>query len=284
MRKIGKFDQEKDALSFWTHLKNQSIDSTLEKVVSHSRKSWEVWVVEEDQVGPSLGHLDEFLANPNDQKFARKPEGSGSTPSTSKPKRRFKEFDLRKKWELHERRPGTITLSLIITCVAVFLLSGMGKNREMISSFFISEELFSGELWRAITPVFIHLSFLHILFNMFWLNDLGSQIERIKGGKFYVTFLLALAVISNLTQFFLEGPSFGGMSGVVYGLFGYVWIKTRFDPADGFQLDPTIAMIMFAFFILCFTGAFGGIANWAHAGGLAVGLIWGYGSAYRWNR
>jgi len=41
---------------------------------------------------------------------------------------------------------------------------------------------------------------------------------------------------------------------------------------------------MFGFFLICFTGAMGGIANWAHAGGLAVGLAWGYGSAYRWNQ
>ena len=71
---------------------------------------------------------------------------------------------------------------------------------------------------------------------------------------------------------------------MVYGLFGYVWVKNRLDPADGFRLDPTVAMIMFGFFLLCFTGIFGGIANWAHTGGLAVGLAWGYASAYRWNR
>ena len=74
------------------------------------------------------------------------------------------------------------------------------------------------------------------------------------------------------------------MSGVIYGLFGYVWVKTRLDPADGFRLDPTVAIIMFGLFLLCFTGIFGGIANWAHAGGLAVGIVWGYASAYRWNQ
>ena len=56
----------------------------------------------------------------------------------------------------------------------------------------------------------------------------------------------------------ISGPAFGGMSGVVYGLFGYVWVKTRLDPADGFRLDPMVAMIMFGFFIICFTGMFGG--------------------------
>ena len=83
---------------------------------------------------------------------------------------------------------------------------------------------------------------------MFWLHDLGGQIEKRKGPKFFISFILVIALVSNLAQFILSGPAFGGMSGVVYGLFGYVWVKTRLDPGDGFRLDPTVAMIMFGFF------------------------------------
>ena len=180
-------------------------------------------------------------------------------------------------------------LPLIITSAAVFLLTDMGNNK-IIEKFLISakptglSEIFSGQFWRLFTPLFVHYSFIHILFNMFWLHDLGSQIERLKGSKFFITFALTLALFSNLLQFLMSGPSFGGMSGVVYGLFGYVWIKCRLDPGDGFRIDPVIANIMFAWFLLCFTGIVGSIANWAHAGGLLLGLAWGYGSALRWNR
>ena len=119
---------------------------------------------------------------------------------------------------------------------------------------------------------------------MWWLYDLGTQIEYRKGSKFFLTFVILLAITSNLAQFFASGPNFGGMSGVVYGLFGYVWIKCKLDPGDGFRLDPTVAIIMFGFFFLCFTGVFGNIANLAHAGGLALGIAWGYASALKWNR
>ena len=119
---------------------------------------------------------------------------------------------------------------------------------------------------------------------MWWLYDLGSQLEKKKVHKFLLTFIFILAVCSNLSQFLYSGPNFGGMSGVIYGLFGYVWIKTKLDPADGFRLDPAVAMIMFGFFFLCFTGVFGNIANLAHAGGLLVGIGWGFASAYKWNR
>ena len=287
MRRVAEFDTEKNALKFWNFLKEKG-DSSLEKNSSDSNISCEIWVFEEEQVSLAFFFLNEFKRNPNDPRF------SSSPPQLFH--RRFEEIEdlknliCRKKWQ---SRPfyGTATLSLIIVCVAVFLLSGMGNNTELVGGFFISEKLdgqlsefLSGEIWRPITPIFLHFNFLHILFNMFWLHDLGGQIEKRKGPKFFLSFILIIALVSNFTQFMISGPAFGGMSGVVYGLFGYVWAKTRLDPADGFRLDPMVAMIMFGLFIICFTGMFGGIANWAHAGGLAVGICWGYASAFRWNQ
>ena len=71
----------------------------------------------------------------------------------------------------------------------------------------------------------------------------------------------------------MSGPAFGGMSGVVYGLFGYLWIKTKFDPRSGFYLDPNLTMWFLIWFVLCMTGAVGPIANWAHGVGLAAGAL-----------
>ena len=293
MRLIGSFNTEKHALRFWSYIKKQGIESSLEKADSPKEVNWEVWIAEEDQVDSAFSFLSEFQADPEDKKYevSSQIEKDAKTKNPSR-NRGFREFNLRDKWQRTDRSAGTMTLSLIITCVAVFLLSGMGKNTELVGGFFISarkvdgqlSEFLNGEIWRVFTPIFLHFNFLHILFNMFWLHDLGGQIEKRKGPKFFISFILLIALVSNLTQFTLTGPAFGGMSGVVYGLFGYVWVKTRLDPADGFRLDPMVAMIMFGFFLICFTGVFGGIANWAHAGGLAVGLAWGYGSAYRWNQ
>src|SRR5438270_379342 len=91
------------------------------------------------------------------------------------------------------------------------------------------------ELWRVVTPAFIHFSEFHILFNMLWLFSLGGQLELRYGSARLVVLVLLMAVPSNLCQYFfstivIEGwkpvvtqssPLFGGMSGVVFGLFGF---------------------------------------------------------------
>lgn len=292
MRRLAQFHSENQALKFWNFLKKQGIESSLEKTEQEEQEMTEIWVEDEDSLEDANLFLAEFKDNPKDLKFSElPPKESKKKTNPFLPKQGYKEYNLGKKWHKSDLSPGVVTLSLIITCVAVFLVSGMGNNTQIVGGLFISEkmngqlsEIANGEVWRFFTPIFLHFNYLHIIFNMFWLHDLGSQIERRKGAKFFITFLLLISLISNLFQFVFSGPAFGGMSGVVYGLFGYVWVKNRLDPADGFRLDPTVAMIMFGFFLLCFTGIFGGIANWAHAGGLAVGLAWGYASAYRWNR
>ena len=289
MRKVADFKLEKEALVFWSFLSKEKIDSSLEE--KEGEEGYEIWISDEDQINEASFHYQEFLKNHDDPKFKvklkdkRKPE---SLPESKKSG--FKQYNLGNKWRSQEKSPGVVTLALIITSVAVFLISGMGKNTQIIGPFFISEEInggldeiISGQFWRLITPIFLHFNLLHILFNCMWLHSLGSQIEKKKGTKFFTTFILCTAIVSNLSQFVITGPAFGGMSGVVYGLFGYVWIKSRLDPGDGFYIDPVVAMIMLGFFLVCFTGAFGGVANWAHAGGLIVGLGWGYGSAFKWN-
>ena len=66
------------------------------------------------------------------------------------------------------------------------------------------------------------------------------------------------------------------MSGVVFGLFGYLWIKSRYQPESGFYMPPRIAFLMVAWFVICFTGAIGHIGNTAHGVGMMVGMVIAY--------
>jgi GlpG protein len=79
----------------------------------------------------------------------------------------------------------------------------------------------------------------------------------------------------------IGGPFFGGMSGVVYGLVGYVWMKGKYDPAAGLFLHPWTVIMVILWFFVCLTGYVGTIANAAHAAGLVLGVAWGYLSSSR---
>ena len=133
-----------------------------------------------------------------------------------------------------------------------------------------------GQVWRLVTPIFIHMSFLHLLFNLFWLRDLGGMIETRRGTWTLAGLVLAGAAIPALAQNFWDGPYFGGMSGVVYALFGYVWMKGRYQPHLNMGVNQNTVTIMLIWLVVCMTGLVGPVANAAHVFGLIVGLVWGF--------
>ncbi len=133
----------------------------------------------------------------------------------------------------------------------------------------------NGEVWRFVTPIFLHGSLLHILFNMMWLRSMGSAIEMTRGTGRFVVLCLILAVTSNTGQLFWSGPFFLGMSGVVFGLIGYVWMKGKTQPRLGIGLDQQTVVMSILWLVLCMAGVFGNIANAAHLVGFFVGILIG---------
>jgi GlpG protein len=137
-------------------------------------------------------------------------------------------------------------------------------------------EIRHGQVWRLFAPIFIHRDVLHLLFNMWMLFVLGGILEERYGSGWFLFLVLVSALISNLSQYFWTGPSFGGMSGVNYALFGYAWMKSTFDLSAGFRLQESTIFLMLLWLVVCFTGWNGQIANAAHVAGLIVGMIFGY--------
>jgi len=207
-------------------------------------------------------------------------------------------IDIRSRWQnqnFMSASVGRVTAGLIVACVGVAILSRLGTRVEPIERLFIQSfrvlrrgdavlpifdqglsAVLHGQVWRLVTPAFIHFGLIHLLFNMLWLKDLGSTVERHKGWPFLLAFVAATAAASNLVQFLWAGPFFGGMSGVVYALLGYLWIHGKFDPASGLCVDPRHVTWMGAWLFLCMTGLMGPIANAAHLAGLMAGAAWGF--------
>jgi GlpG protein len=186
-------------------------------------------------------------------------------------------FEQIKLW-LHYNR---VTASLIVLSVIVALLSNMGSNPQFIHVLYISEyrqglpEIFAGQIWRLFTPAFIHFGFMHIIFNLLWLYQLGSVIEQRQNMKRMLILVVIISALSNLAQYFWSGPLFGGMSGVVYGLLAYLWIQGKFNPGAGLWLDRNTTVMMMIWFVICWLGLVGNIANMAHTIGMVCGVILG---------
>jgi membrane associated rhomboid family serine protease len=177
----------------------------------------------------------------------------------------------------------SLTLALIAICVAIAAMMQFGFEEEILRALSIAnpdslglEQIKAGEVWRLLTPAFIHFGPVHLLFNMIWLWDLGRMIEAKRGSFFLGAFAVVIGIASNLAQYFAAGPTFGGMSGVIYGMLAYVFMQMRNDANSGYVLHKFDVITSVGWFFLCWIGALGAIANWAHSAGLVGGLAWGY--------
>lgn len=141
-----------------------------------------------------------------------------------------------------------------------------------------------GQLWRVITPAFLHFGLMHIVFNSLWLWELGGMIERRQGAVRIVGLFLLVAAGSNIAQAISSVSMFGGMSGVIYGLLGYIVVWNWRRPTQAFPLAKGVAVVMIVWLLLCIAGftellGVGAIANTAHVSGLLLGFILGFAAA-----
>jgi GlpG protein len=309
MRQIATLPEDA-AQTFADYLLTLKIETQLQPEADGTA----VWVRDEDRVPQAREELAAFTRNPSDPRYRaaspvadalRRQEARAEEAYT----RRLRRFDARMRGLSPIHRPVTITLVAISLIVA--LASGFGKEGSPIlqylhiSSYRIEDgmvvwpylkEIRSGEVWRLVTPIFIHIGPLHLIFNMLMLLSLGGQVEARRGSIRLLLLVLVLAVASNLAEYYLgrsvfengrlilKGwPLFGGMSGVLYGLFGYMWMKGRFEPRSGLQLSKETVVVMLVWFFLCLVGIIPNVANAAHAGGLLLGLLLGYGPTL-WRR
>ncbi len=174
---------------------------------------------------------------------------------------------------------------MIGSSVFVYALMTFGLEHIIVGPLLISEyirptlpEIQQGQLWRLVTPMFLHFSIFHIVFNMLWTWELGRIIEWQQGSWLLAALIFGISMVSNLAQYLVSGPLFGGMSGVIYGLFGYIWIQSLTNPRFRIRLNPVIIKLMLGWFVLCWSGLlerfFGlAVANTAHSAGLASGVV-----------
>ncbi|MCR9119971.1 MAG: rhomboid family intramembrane serine protease [bacterium] len=314
MRLLGTLEDKSQAATYAAYMVTQGVSTIIEE----DGDKYLIWIKDEDHVQEASEELKLYLADPSAEKYqgilARAQEVE------RKEQRRIAEMqknvvDMRGRWGKNGGVPlkRTLTLVLIGICIVIALLSNFGdfqNNPAYTNLLFrarpdsgvemVTNELWQspsyhldsirhGEVWRLISPIFLHFSLQHLLFNMYALFVFGGKTENEIGTWKYALLIVAIAFASNFCEALAPtllpsewggGSNFGGMSGVVYGLFGFVWMKWRFDPTSKLVISP-ISIFIFMGWLIYAMFSTDPIANYAHVFGLIMGVVIGYVSAIR---
>jgi len=178
------------------------------------------------------------------------------------------------RWLRSAFAPGSsmpvVTWTIAAIAIVVFLLSlGFPQISNALAYIPLLTVV---EPWRMLTVVFVHASFLHIIFNLWALLVTGPAVEAMLGRiRFLALFLLSTLGGSVLVLLLAPTTSVVGMSGAIFGLFGATFILLR-----GLGANPTMLLIVIAV-NLVFSFLPGSNVAWqAHVGGLVVGALIGW--------
>lgn len=273
MYRVKQLDTSVDLAGFSKWLTGQGVAHR----ITEENGQQVLWLEQAHHTEPVLEALERFLAEPELRKAVDQQQHSP--------------VFVRGRWQPSPKH-APLVLGAIVVAVLMVWVTSMGRN-ELAASLMVvdpryydwttlagridalSSTLASGQVWRLVTPDFLHFSWTHIIFNAVMLWFLGSQIEWFDGrGRLFALFL-ATSIFSNGLQYLVSGPLFGGLSGVVYGILGYCWLSQRKLPR--FQFPPALVTFAVVWMVIGFTPftemlGLGRMANEAHLGGFVSGV------------
>ncbi len=182
-----------------------------------------------------------------------------------------------------------LTYTLLGLTAAVYLLQILGQalHFDLATAFGLKYNDFirQGELWRLITPVFLHGSILHLAMNMYGLFIFGPSLEmRFGRGRFFLLYFLS-AYAGNVLSFLLNPNPSLGASTAIFGLIaaeGMFLFQNRQLLSDRGRAQ-IVNILIVAGYNLFYGLVNPRIDNWGHIGGLLGGLIftWFGGPRFR---
>ena len=151
------------------------------------------------------------------------------------------------------------------------------------------QQMAAGSLWGGLvalgrsslgllTSAFPHGDFLHIAFNLSWIWMFGRVLEENVSKGFWLLLFVTCAVFASATELAWSDQLGIGLSGVVYGLFGFIWFTRHRYPAFHAVINQQTALWLTGWLVFCIvmtkTGTMN-VANGAHFGGLVAGSVIG---------
>jgi membrane associated rhomboid family serine protease len=133
----------------------------------------------------------------------------------------------------------------------------------------------SGQWWRFVTPMFLHIGLLHIIFNSYALWIVGPQVEKLYGSARFV-FLYVLTGIASVAASYFYNPSIpsAGASGAIFGLLGVLLVfgfRHRNEIPPLFRRAVVTSVLPWILINLVIGFSLRVVDNSAHIGGLLAG-------------
>jgi rhomboid protease GluP len=176
-----------------------------------------------------------------------------------------------------------VTYILIGICVGIFILQyaiGYLFNIDITNALVKDNAMIMhGQVWRLITPMFLHGSILHLAFNMYALFAMGPTIERFYGRGRYLPLFLISGFAGNVMSFiFTANPSLGSSTSI-FGLLGAEGVLF-YQNRDMFgKIAPrmlTNVIVIGAINLIYGMSPGSNIDNWGHIGGLIGGTLFAW--------
>ncbi|HBO39036.1 MAG TPA: rhomboid family intramembrane serine protease [Pasteurellaceae bacterium] len=178
------------------------------------------------------------------------------------------------------------TALITALCIVIYFIGELGFKEPIFEMahypYYANEDT---QIWRYLSHTLVHLSPMHIMFNLVWWWGFAGLIERLLGsGKLIAMYLIA-GILSGVAQNMASGPAFFGLSGVVYAVLAYVFALDRFSSPSPLNLPQGfIYSLLLGIGIGLISPLFGVyMGNAAHITGFAIGLVWGFIDAKRYS-
>ena len=247
------------AQAFVDYLQTQGIEAQLHQ------EAGLYFIALQQQNAQAEVYYQEFLLNPQQEKYLA--ASWQQDPATAA------QFSYRggSFWRALQPYLQPFTLAISMLCLVVFISLQWDFARTYAALRIADIHGQIGEpWWRWLTPTVLHFSLLHLLMNVSWWVYLGGQLERYQRLRLLAVFVVT-GLASNVAQLLWDGPDFGGLSGVVYGLTAYCYLLPLLKPQMRPIIDHRLMAFMCIMMVAMMFGVVGNIANAAHLVGLLAG-------------
>lgn len=268
---VANFRRLRDAQAFVDYLKSINVDGEV-KVEEGQVK---LYIRDEMQLTRTQEELERFGREPFHERYRLASWTQQQADANPQLTDMYKGFSI---WQ-SINSTGWFTKVILAICTAIYIYTAQGMSdaaRQPMMFFASVDDMLSmHQIWRWITPALLHFGLFHFLFNMgaWWI--FGGMVEKSQSSSRLFLLFLVPGVISNWMQFMVGGNQFGGLSGVVYAVLGYLCVYQVSHPSPPFRIPSGMMTVMVVALALGFLNIVP-TANLAHLAGLVSGCVLGF--------